>query len=105
MMDSKQSKALIAVGVFLCFIIAGHKLYNFYQGTKPVAQVGECLQLFDPRVNGQIQIEILKNDDKNKESEVAISFSLDSGPRVYGFGKVPYKELRESGAEKVECVR
>lgn len=99
-----MKKALLAVGVIICFMVAADKIYEFYQARQPVAAVGECLSVQDPNV-GAVQIEIMANDSSTATSDVVISFEVIPGARVYGTGKVSYADLRSVGAEKVECVK
>lgn len=99
-----MKKALLVVGVAICLLIAGHKVYNFLEGRKPAAAVGECLGITDPNV-GDVQIEITANDNSTKTSDVVISFEVMPGARIYAPAKVSYEELRSLGASKVECLR
>lgn len=99
-----MKKALLAVGVLICFMVAADKIYNFLESRKPAAAVGECLSITDPNV-GPVQIEITKNDDSSKSSEVVISFEVMPGARIYAPARVSYEELRGLGANKVECLR
>lgn len=99
-----MKKALLAVGIAICLMVAADKVYNFYQSRQPVAAVGECLSITDPNV-GAVQIEIMKNDNSAAASDVVLSFEVMPGARIYAAAKVSYEELRGLNAQKVECVK
>ncbi len=97
-----MKKAILAVGVTLCLMVAVHKIYSFLDSRKPVAAVGECLLAFDPSV-GSVDIKILANNDSDRTTDISISFQMGFA-KVRTGARVTYDELRSINANKVECV-
>ena len=100
-----MKKYLIYIGVALCLALAGHKIYTTYKSyfqNKPLAQVGECLEIQDEKL-GRLEVKITKNDDQAGVSEAIVAIDIMPGSKLYAGVKVKYSELRDLGAEPTEC--
>jgi len=98
-------KYLIYVGVVLCFALAGNRIYSAYKNYfdyRPLAAVGECLEIQDEKL-GRLEVKIIKNDDKAGISEAVVAIEIMPGSKLYAGVRVKYSELRDLGAEKTEC--
>lgn len=102
-----MKKYLIYVGVLFCLALAGYKIYTTYKAHfqyKPVARVGECLEIQDEKL-GRLEVKIIKNDDEAGVSEAIVAIDIMPGSKLYAGVKVKYSELRDLGAEKTECTQ
>lgn len=97
-----MKKYLLAIGVLICLGIAAHKVYDTFLANKPLAAVGECLEIQDPQL-GRLELKIVKNGDEAGVSEAIVSVEIIPGAKMYVGAKAKYSELRDLGAEKTEC--
>lgn len=104
-LDDKQKKGLLGVAIAICLLVAGSKIYKFYQSLQPPFAVGECFSVTDPRV-GEVKFEVVENDKTNKVTTAVATIKNPFGLEGVSI-QVPtqgsFDEIRESGAKKVSC--
>lgn len=98
-----MKKYLIGLGVIICLAITIDKAHEFFFTNKPVASVGECLAIEEPKL-GHLEVKILKNDNDAGVSDVVVKAEVMPGVKVLIPAEAKYSELRELKAKKVECT-
>jgi hypothetical protein len=101
-MSPKQKKALLGVALALCLLIAGDRIYRFWESHRPLAEVGECLEIVDPQA-GVLKFHVMANDNTNSLTEGVIDIEILPGLKVQVPVRVSYEELRGISAKKVSC--
>ncbi len=104
-MNPEQKKALLGVAIAICLIVAGDRLYKFYQEHQPPFAVGECFSFTDPQV-GEVKFEVVENN--KVEGSTAAVGKIENVFGIAGVSiqipvKASFQELRDSGAKKVDC--
>jgi len=94
--------SLLSVAVTICFLVAGTHLYEFYQNHRPVAQVGECLEIEDSEF-GPLKLKITNNDNWSAVSDAIVDTSISPEFKIQVPVQVSYEELRYLNAKKVNC--
>lgn len=102
LLDTKQKKALLAVGVTICLLIAGTKIYNAYQAMQPPFEVGECFLISDPRI-GDVKFQVVANDKVNRTTDAVGSLEVLPGMELQVPIRASFDDIRNSGAKETEC--
>jgi hypothetical protein len=97
-----MKKAIIGFAVAVCLLIAGAKIYNFYQSTQPPFEVGECFSISDPRV-GEVKFEVVENNLKDSTTVAIGSVEVLPGVQLQVPVKATFEEIRESNPKAVSC--
>ena len=102
LLDTKQKKALLAVGVTICLLIAGTKIYSAYRASQPPFEVGECFLISDPRI-GDVKFQVVANDRVNRTTDAVGSVEVLPGMELQVPIRATFDDIRNSSAEKTEC--
>ena len=103
-LDSKQKKALLAVGITICLLVAGDKIYKFYQSLQPPYQVGECFSV-DSQI-GTINFKVIEN---NKSEKTTDAVGTVNGPfgmmgvKIQIPVRVSFDDLRDATVKATKC--
>lgn len=104
LLDAKQKKAILAVGIALCLMVAGSKIYKFYLSLQPPFAVGECFSVESQL--GTINFEVVENHKAEKTTDAVGTVNAPFG--MVGVSiKVPvrvsFDELRDTTVKAAKC--
>lgn len=95
-----QSNRFLAITTTLCFMMAGSSLYGFYCEHAAIVSNGQCLKVTFSGLT-EVTARVQNNDFESGLCSLIVK-GLPTLPETI-INDVPVKELRNSGAQKVEC--
>ena len=99
-----MKKYLLGIGVIICLAISINKVHEYFFTNRPVADVGECLAVEEPKL-GHLELKIISNDNDAGISDVTVKVEVMPGVKISVPAEAKYSELRELGAKKTECTQ
>jgi hypothetical protein len=101
-LDSKQKKAILGVGIAICLLISGTKLYSFYKSLQLPFQVGECFKVVGTQL-GDVNFKVVENNKTDKTTDavgtINAPFGLE-GVKIQVPVRVSFDDLRNDPSVK-----
>lgn len=100
-----MKKALLGIAITICLLVAGSRIYKFYQEHRPPFKVGECFEVTDKSI-GTVKFTVESNDTASSSS--VIVGRMDNFLGIPGVSirlpvKVSFKDIRDAEPKKVDC--
>lgn len=104
-MSPGQKKAFLGVIITICLLVAGTKIYRFYEAHRPPFNVGECFSVTDDKM-GELKFQVTENDNAKAVTTAVATINNPFGLQGVKL-QIPvrgsYQEIRESNPKKVDC--
>ena len=100
-----MKKALLALAVIACFMVATEKLIRAINDKIPPAKVGECMMLTVPLSDGptDVPVQVIANDERKSSSDIVANFNLNGSKVMVPMAGVSYEEIKSYNPRKVKC--
>lgn len=102
-MIERQSKYLLFIIALICLLVGSEKALELYYSNMPVVENGQCLKVTLPNIPHQLEGQVSENSLDKGTCTLEIKGDEKLGGPDILLEEIPFKILRESGAEKVEC--